>query len=32
LADEVEKLLWRAGEYQGREESVLQEKESAFKC
>ena len=32
LADEPEKLLWGAGEYQGRQESVLQEKEAAVKC
>ena len=32
LADELQKLLWRAGEYQGRQETSLQEKESAVKC
>jgi hypothetical protein len=32
LADEVEKLLWGAGEYEGRQESVLQEKKAAVKC
>ena len=32
LADEPEKLLGGAGEYQGRQETMLQEKEAAVKC